>query len=78
MTRVPETTAQALGARIDTLEMRVAYQDQVIEDLNNVIVGHWNRFDQLQGQIARLETRIREGQDNAGRSIDDEPPPPHY
>ena len=73
-----ETTSQALGARIDTLEMRVMYQDDVIDNLNTVIVAQWSRLDQLLGQIARLENRLRDAQDNAAQAAHDEPPPPHY
>lgn len=78
MADLAETTSQALGARIDTLEMRVTYQDEVIEELNKVIVEHWSKFDQLLGRIARLENRVTDAQDNAGRDGHDEPPPPHY
>ncbi len=78
MADVMETTLQALGARIDTLEMRVTYQDQVIEDLNTVIVEQWSKFGQILGRIERLEHRIRDVQDGAGQDGYDEPPPPHY
>ena len=74
----PETTVHTLGARIDTLEMRVAYQDEVIETLNKVIVEHWSKFDQVMGRMERLESRLREAQDSLGQDRFDEPPPPHY
>ena len=78
MADVTETTLDGLGARIDTLEMRIAYQDDVIEDLNKVIVEQWSKFDQMLGRLERLESRIRDSQDNAGQDGYDEPPPPHY
>jgi SlyX protein len=78
MTNGPETTAQALGERIDNLEVRLAYQDQVIEDLNKVIVEQWGKFDDLLRLIVRLEDRIGDTQTNAGTDGHDEPPPPHY
>jgi SlyX protein len=74
----PETTAQALGARIDNLEMRVAYQDQVIEDLNTVIIAQWGKFNELHARMTRLENRISDSQSQAGSDGHDEPPPPHY
>ena len=37
----------SLVARIDTLEMRFAYQDQVIEDLNRTITEQWKHIDAL-------------------------------
>jgi SlyX protein len=78
MTNVPDTALQTLGSRIDTLEMRVTYQDDVIEKLNTVIVEQWSKFDHLLGRLERLENRVRETQDNAGQGGYDEPPPPHY
>jgi SlyX protein len=78
MTTDPQSTAQDLGARIDNLEVRVAYQDQVIEDLNKVIVDQWGKFDDLLRLIARLEERIGDTQSSAGSDAHDEPPPPHY
>jgi SlyX protein len=78
MPNQPETTVQALDARIDNLEMRVAYQDQVIEDLNKVIIAQWGKFNELHSLIARLENRISDSQSHAGSDGHDEPPPPHY
>ncbi|MEQ1694839.1 MAG: SlyX family protein [Hyphomicrobiaceae bacterium] len=78
-----ETTLQALGARIlgariDTLEMRVTYQDEVIEELNKVIVEQWAKLDHALKRIERLENRIRDAQDSVGHDGYNEPPPPHY
>ena len=58
--------------------MRVTYQDVVIEDLNKMIVEQWNKYDQLMGQLGRLENRIVEAQESSGPSGYGEPPPPHY
>ena len=73
-----QTQTAALAARLDNLEMRIAYQDQVIEQLNAVIVEQWRTLTQAQGRIERLEQRIRETQDGASQNATDEPPPPHY
>jgi SlyX protein len=72
------TALQALGARIDNLEMRLTYQDEVIEGLNKVIIEQWNKLDQAAWRIGRLEAQLREAQTNAGSDGHDEPPPPHY
>jgi len=68
----------SLAARIDTLEMRLTYQDTMIEDLNTVIVAQWAKLDQMQNQIRRLEARLQDAQTSMGQNPYDEPPPPHY
>jgi SlyX protein len=69
---------EALVARIDALEVRVAYQDQVIEDLNQTVIGQWKKIDSLRRQLGDLVDRVQEVEDNAGGPSAPEPPPPHY
>lgn len=68
----------ALSARIDALEIRIAYQDELIEDLNQTIVAQWKQIDLLTRQIANLTARIQEAEHKAGGPSAPEPPPPHY
>lgn len=67
-----------LTARIDTLEVRFAYQDQVIEDLNRTITEQWKQIDNLTRRLANLGERVQEAADNSGSPATPEPPPPHY
>lgn len=73
-----EFNFQAQGARIDALEMRVTYQQELIEELDKVIIAQWTRLDQALGLIQRLERLVAETRDGAGQGTRDEPPPPHY
>ena len=68
----------ALSERIDNLEMRFAYQDQVIEDLNRTITDQWKQIDLLTRRIAHMTERMREAAESAGGPSVPEPPPPHY
>ncbi len=66
----------SLENRIDELEMRIAHQDNTIEELNQTAFEQWQVIDQLtkdlQGLKARLKTITQSG-------IDDAPyVPPHY
>lgn len=69
---------ETLNERIDNLEMRIAYQDEVIETLNKVVTEQWSKLDQAYGRIKRLEERLREIQVSSVRDVADETPPPHY
>ncbi len=70
--------AEDLSARIDALEVRVAYQDQTIEDLNQTVVEQWRKIESLRRQLAELLDRVQEVEDSAGPTSRPEPPPPHY
>jgi SlyX protein len=68
----------AVDERIDDLEMRVAYQDEVIETLNKTVIEQWAKLDQALARIRRLEARLQEINISTIRDAADETPPPHY
>lgn len=68
--------ANALGERIDALEMRLTYQDVTIETLNQTITAQWVEIDRLTRQVAELKERLQEAESNAPGPVNE--PPPHY
>ena len=70
------TETDALNARIETLEVRAAYQDQTIEALNTTITDQWKRIDDLSRQIARLADRLQEAEAREQPAASEKPP--HY
>lgn len=79
MTAVGETAeARYASQRIDELEMRVAYQDEVIETLNKTVIAQWSKLDEALARLKLLEARLREVQVSAIRDASEETPPPHY
>ncbi len=58
------------------METKVAYQDKLIFDLNEVVLSHTRTIDRLESRIARLESVLRETAGGDG-PIGHEPPP-HY
>ena len=69
---------EALEARLDTLETRIAHQDRMIEDLNATITDQWKQIEALTRQVKRLDAQLQDVRDSAGASGEQEPPPPHY
>ncbi|MFC4172791.1 SlyX family protein [Microvirga sp. GCM10011540] len=69
---------ETLNERIDRLEIRIAYQDEIIEDLNKTVLAQWKQIDLLTRRIAALTDRIQEAERKAGGPSAPEPPPPHY
>jgi SlyX protein len=74
---MPMREDESLGARIDRLEMRIAYQHEIIEDLNETITAQWKQIDWLTRQIAQLVERVQEAEHKAGSAPSSERPP-HY
>ena len=61
---------------IAELELRIAEQDKVIADLNDMVVAQWRKIDSLERRLGELRDEF----DAAALSRPDgrEPPPPHY
>jgi uncharacterized coiled-coil protein SlyX len=65
-----------LGERIDALEMRLTYQDETIETLNQTITAQWKQIDALTRQLAALNDRLQERETQAPGPANERPP--HY
>lgn len=71
-------TAQNTEARIDALEEKVAYQEQVIDDLNTAVTDQWKEIDTLRRLVTSLLDEVKEMELAARAPVGREPPPPHY
>ena len=65
-----------LGERVDTLEMRLTFQDETIEQLNRTITAQWKQIDALTRQLTELRERLQEAEANAPGPANERPP--HY
>jgi len=70
------TEIEALTARIDTLEVRIAYQDETIETLNGTITDQWKRIEDLGRQITRFGDRLEQAESREQAPASEKPP--HY
>jgi SlyX protein len=68
--------ASSLSERIDAIEMRLTYQDETIETLNQTITAQWAEIDKLTRQIVELKERLQEAESRAPGPANE--PPPHY
>ncbi|MBV4534898.1 MULTISPECIES: SlyX family protein [Pseudomonas] len=67
----------SLESQIIDLETRMAFQDDTIQALNDVVVEQGRVIDRLQLQMAELIKRYEEMVGQYG-SEGEEAPPPHY
>lgn len=72
------TNDRSPDARLDALEMRIAYQDETIETLNQTITAQWKQIDALTREVERLIQRVQAAENSIATPPANEPPPPHY
>jgi SlyX protein len=76
MNDVKTNDVKILGNRIDALETRLTFQDEIVETLNKTITAQWQQIDALTRQVANLSERLREAEAHAPGATNE--PPPHY
>lgn len=64
--------------RMDELESRLAFQDEHIQQLNDIITKLQLEVMTLNERLADSERRIQEITPSLLKSLSEETPPPHY
>lgn len=72
----PMSDASGVHARLEALEMHVAHQAQVIDDLNASVASQWATIDGLRRRLGELGDRLEESEARAG--LPQAQRPPHY
>ena len=65
-----------LSARINELETRLAFQDDTVHSLSDMVARQDQQMRQLQRQVELLMQRLRDQQQSYTEAVDQ--PPPHY
>lgn len=64
--------------RLIELETRLAFQDHVVQELNDVVVRQQREIDDLRREIEMLSNQLKTLAPSLVENRSDEPPPPHY
>ncbi len=64
--------------KLEGLETRIAFQDQELHALSDVIIDQQKQIDMLVRRIGLLEDKIQDIHPSQLISESDEAPPPHY
>ncbi len=64
--------------KIIDLQSKLAFQDETINELNEVITDQQQQLDQLREEIRLLNIRVSSVAESTNVSEEKEPPPPHY
>ncbi len=71
------STNGTLEERITELEIKLVYQQDLIESLNDTITKQWGDIDRLNKYVRDMTDEIRTLKES-GPGEGQEPPPPHY
>lgn len=69
---------KALQDKVEALESRNAFQDDVIEQLNDALTMYQKEVSEMKYQLTLLASRVKESSNGSGISEEVEAPPPHY
>ena len=67
-----------MDSRLTDLEVKVAFQDDLLEALNRIVAEQQQQLELLQAQLRLLHDQLRSIQPSLIGDSADEPPPPHY
>ncbi len=67
-----------LEERINALESRNLFQDDVIEQLSEELAVHQAQIAELKEQIQLVANRVKDAGSMSSSKEEIEPPPPHY
>jgi len=66
------------NSRLDELEIKFAFQQEMVEGLSAEVAKQWTAIDKLKRQIGVMHDQMANmAADEAGKPLN-EPPPPHY
>jgi SlyX protein len=67
-----------MESRIQELEIRVAFQDDLLTSLNGQVHAAHQEIALLRAELMSLRDRVEGMKDGAASDPAQEPPPPHY
>jgi SlyX protein len=67
-----------LNNRVEALESRNVFQDDVIEQLSTELAVHQNQLTEIKAQMQLMANRLKEAGSSAEGKVEVDMRPPHY
>lgn len=67
-----------MSESLEDLQMRVAYMDDTLDQLNDIVCQQQDTIDKLRKKLERCEQQVNTLLPLLYEKPEDEPPPPHY
>ena len=71
-------TFDSIIERLNELEMRLAFQDKTVGELNDVVTAQARRLAQLERELTMLKGQMKIMAPSLTAPASEETPPPHY
>ena len=71
-------TLNSIVERLNELETRLAFQDNTVGELNDVVTSQARRIAQLERELAGLKAQMQIMAPSLTAPASEETPPPHY
>ncbi len=72
-------TSSDENEKLADLEVQVAHQTKLLDELNEIVRKQWNEIDKLTRSVTHLADRLLNIEEaNKKGTPGEEPPPPHY
>lgn len=69
---------EKMEQRLAELEMKLTFQDNLLEELNQVLIEQQFVIDKMQLQLRYMAEKLKDVQPSNVASRAEETPPPHY
>jgi SlyX protein len=69
---------QQIAVDIEQLQMKVAFQEDTIESLNQALIEQQKQLEELQFSLRQLANKLRAIEPSQLAPEHEETPPPHY
>lgn len=67
-----------MESRLTNLEVKLAFQDDLLEALNRTVAAQQTQLDLMQEEIRLLYQQLKSLTPSQIGTAEEEPPPPHY
>lgn len=70
--------AASLEDRLTELEVRLAFIDDTMSSLSDLVAQHDRRMHEMRNAVTALRNELQAARGTLAHTAHDEPPPPHY
>ena len=71
-------TQNTADQRLTDLEIQLAHQTSLVDELNEIVIAQWAEIDRMKKQLSAHKNRLQQVELALPEGTYDNQPPPHY